>query len=110
MMLSVFDPVMRQKGEQFNWERKRAMAELLAPHRERDRASRSGPGHRRGLRDLLEHHAREARLLRVGNAVQFGVTDEMLFGDLKRSLTLFLRGSAPSLAPPPSAAEEGDRR
>jgi AcrR family transcriptional regulator len=102
MMLSVFDPHMRQKGDQFNLERKRAIVELLAPYR--DEIGHSDPELAMDAAYAIYSSTMRGRLVYYGSAneLQFGVTDEVLFGDLKQSLTMFLRGRAPA----PCAAAE----
>ena len=100
IMLSVFDPVMRERGEQFNLERKRAIADLLVPFREQighpevDLAIDSAYA--------IYSSTMRGRLVYYGspNDMQFGVNDDILFGNLKRSLALFLRGTdrSPSTA------------
>jgi len=92
MMTSVFDPVMREKGEQFNWERKRALAALLAPH------LKAAVGSDRDLAIdtayAIYSSTMRGRLVYYASAAgQFGVSETTLFDGLKRSLTLFLRGS-----------------
>lgn len=94
MMISVFDPHMRQQGDLFNLERKRAIADLLAPYR--DEIGHSDPDLAIDSAYAIYSSTMRGRLTYYGSAneLQFGVTDEVLFGDLKQSLTLFLRGPA----------------
>jgi AcrR family transcriptional regulator len=112
MMLSVFDPVMRQKGEQINWERKRAIAELLESHREE--IGHPKPDLAIDAAYAIYSSTMRGRLVYYGSAsaMQFGVTDKVLFEDLKRSLALFLRGLAlqpcPEIQAP--AKKKGNRR
>ena len=112
MMISVFDPHMRQQGERFNLERKRAIAELLAPYREE--IGHSDPDLAIDSAYAIYSSTMRGRLVYYGSAseLQFGVTDEVLFGDLKQSLTMFLRGSAPAPSAPSEApaSKKGDRR
>ncbi len=110
MMLSVFDPHMRQKGEQFNLERQRAVVELLAPYR--GEIGHSDPDLAIDSAYAIYSSTMRGRLVYYGSAneLQFGVTDDVLFGDLKRSLTLFLRGSAPApCAAPEAPANKAER-
>jgi AcrR family transcriptional regulator len=92
MMTSVFDPVMRQRGEQFNWARKRAVAQLLAPHR----AEIGYPDPDLAIEAAFAIYSStmRGRLVYYESAAaeQSGVTDDTLFTDLRRSLALFLRG------------------
>lgn len=101
MMLSVFDPVMRQKGEQMNWERKRALGALLAPHR--DEIGHPDADLAIDAAYAIYSSTMRGRLVYYGSAndMQFGVTDKVLFDDLKRSLALLLRGSASADTPVP---------
>jgi len=111
MMLSVFDPVMRQKGEQINWERKRAIAEVLDSHREE--IGHPKPDLAVDAAYAIYSSTMRGRLVYYGSAsVQFGVTDNVLFGDLKRSLALFLRGSVQQPCPETKAPakKKGGRR
>jgi len=93
MMMSVFDHHMSQKGEQINWERKKAITRLLTPHF-------AAIGHDDPVCAIDSAYAiysstMRGRLVYYGsaNATQFGVTDDILFRDLKRSLTAFLSGT-----------------
>lgn len=111
MMLSVFDPVMRQKGEQINWERKRAIAEVLDSHREE--IGHPKPDLAVDAAYAIYSSTMRGRLVYYGSAsVQFGVTDKVLFGDLKQSLALFLRGSVQQTCPETKAPakKKGGRR
>ncbi len=94
MMLSVFDDHMRQKGEQMNWERKRALSELLAPHRAE--IGHADPDLAIDAAYAIYSSTIRGRLVYYGNAddVQFGATDKVLFDDLTRALAAFLRGPA----------------
>jgi AcrR family transcriptional regulator len=93
MMLSVFDPLMRQKGEQYNWERRRAFAAMLAPHRAK--IGHPDPDLAISTAYAIHSSVMRGRLVYYGSAneLQFGVTDDTLFRELKSSLALFLRGS-----------------
>ena len=109
MMLSVFDDLMGQKGEQANWERKRAITDLLEPHfRE---IGHPDPQLAIDSTYAIYSNTMRGRLVYYGSAdaEQFGVTEEVLFEDLKHSLALFLRGSteAAQRAARSSARDEG---
>jgi AcrR family transcriptional regulator len=93
MMTSVFDPLMRQKGEQFNWVRKQAIAALIAPHR--GEIGDPDPDLAIDTAYAIYSSTMRGRLVYYESAAdaQFGVTDDMLFRKLRRSLASFLRDS-----------------
>jgi AcrR family transcriptional regulator len=93
MMTSVFDPLMRQRGEQFNLERRRAMGALLAPHR--SEIGHPDPELAIDTAYAIYSSTMRGRLVYYESAAaaQFGLNDETLFVKLRHSLALFLRGS-----------------
>jgi AcrR family transcriptional regulator len=94
MMTSVFDPLMRQRGEQFNLERKRAVAELLAPHR--SEIGHPNPEIAIDTAYAIYSSTMRGRLVYYASATaaQFGLNEATLFLRLRQSLSLFLRGPA----------------
>lgn len=112
MMLSVFDPVMRDRGEQFNLQRKRAIAGLLAPHR--DEIAHEDPESAVDSAYAIHSSTMRGRFVyyRGTGDTESGVADDRLFRDLRRSLTSFLCGCSQTpagLVGPAAQAEDGQR-
>jgi AcrR family transcriptional regulator len=93
-ILSVFDPVMRRKGEQINHARRSAFLEaVLATHREE--IGHPDPDGAMGMAYAMYTSVLNTRMFFLGpdSELRFGVTDESIFRQLKLSLGSFLRGN-----------------
>jgi AcrR family transcriptional regulator len=93
-ILSVFDPVMRRKGEQINHIRRSAFLDaVLGAHR--DEIGHADPYGAVGMAYAMYTSVMNTRLLFLGpdSELRFGVTDESIFRQLKLSLSSFLRGN-----------------
>jgi AcrR family transcriptional regulator len=106
MMLSVFDPVMWQKGEQYTMERRRALIEMLAPHREE--IGHPDPDVAVNAAFAIFSGVLRGRLVfyRSRNETQVGVTDALLFGELRRALAAYLRGTGSGTGAAPTALQD----
>lgn len=97
MMSSVFDPVMRARGERVNRERREVFTSVLLDHS-------AEIGHSDPM--LAAEMAYSIHAAVVRGTLVFGMRHELynetahqtVFEELKRALTLYLRGDAPALA------------
>ena len=92
MMTTVFEPVLKERAEQYNQKRRQALHALLAPHLQEirhadpERAIDSAYAvYSSTMRGRLTYYS-------APDDAQFGVTEDVLLKDLKQSLALFLRG------------------
>ena len=92
MMITVFEPVLKERGEQYNQIREQALLALLAPHL--DEIRHVDPKRAIGSAYAIYSGTMRGRLTYycAPDDAQFGVTEDVLFRDLKQSLALFLRG------------------
>jgi AcrR family transcriptional regulator len=95
MMLSAFDPVMREKGELMNWERYRALVKVLAAHR--NEIGHADPDAAIAKAYAMYVSVMHGRLVFFGpdSVLRFGASDDEIFAELKKSLATFLRGPSP---------------
>jgi AcrR family transcriptional regulator len=93
MMLTVFDPVMMKRAEEYSSKRKLGLDKLLAPHR--DEMGHSDPDFAINNAYAVWTGTMRGRLMYydAADTTQFGVTDETLFDELTQCLTLYLQGS-----------------
>lgn len=95
-MMSAFDPAMRKGGEKLNKERKRAAVEALLTHR--DEIGHEDPEAAVEMAYATYSAAELGRLVPFSptSVLSFGVADEEVFRELRRSLASYLRGSVQS--------------
>jgi AcrR family transcriptional regulator len=99
IILSTFDPVMRQKAGQVDHDRRSAFLEaVLTAHR--DEIGHPDPDEAMGMAYAMCASVMNTRLLFLtpDSELRFGVTDESIFRQLKWSLASFLRGDGPDSA------------
>ncbi len=106
MMLSAFDPVMREKGERMNRERHTALARVLAAHG--TEIGHGDPDAAIAKAYAMYMSVMHGRLVFFSpdSVLRFGVSDDEIFTELKRSLARFLRGPAPRASDTPSLSTE----
>lgn len=111
MMITVFEPVLRERAEQFNQDRKQALHELLAPHL--DDIHHPDPSGAIDSAYAIYSSTMRGRLTYYGapTDAQFGVTEDVLFDDLEKSMASFLRGPVRPVArsrKPAEVREDGE--
>lgn len=98
MMSSVFDPVMRARGERVNRERREVFSALLLAHR-------AEIGHSDPALAIDVAYGMYAAVVRgtlvfgQQHELYYGMTNQTVVRELKRALTLYLRGETPARAP-----------
>lgn len=99
MMLSAFDPVMRQKGERLNEARKRALTAVLGAHREE--IGHADPYVAIDTAYAMFSAVLGGRLVPFSSAsvLHFGMSDETIMAELKQNLAVYLRGAQPGSTP-----------
>ncbi|MCE5255029.1 MAG: TetR/AcrR family transcriptional regulator [Actinomycetia bacterium] len=99
MMLSAFDPVMREKGERLNEARRHALAAVLAAHR--DEIGHPDPDTAISDAYAMFSAVLGGRLVPFSptSVLHFGIDDAQIFARLNETLTSFLRGDASSSRP-----------
>jgi AcrR family transcriptional regulator len=91
MTMSVFDPVLRSQGEVVNRLRREALIEVLMPHR-------AEIGHPDPVLAIGIAYSMYAAVVRgrlvfgLEHELYYGIDNTTLYGELKRALTLYLRG------------------
>jgi AcrR family transcriptional regulator len=94
MMNSVFDPVLRARGERVNRERREVLIEVLLKHRDEI-------GHPDPVLAISMAYGMYAAVLRgrmvfgQEHELYYGIDSQTIFTELQRALYLYLRGDAP---------------
>jgi len=92
MMITVFEPVLKERAEEYNRDRKQALLALLAPHLHE--IHHADPERAIDSAYAIYSSTMRGRLTYYGSPAdaQSGVTEDLLLEDLKQSLALYLRG------------------
>jgi AcrR family transcriptional regulator len=96
MMMSVFDEVLRARGQAVNRLRRETLVEVLMPHR----AEIGHPDPKLAIDVAYSMYAAVVRgrlIFGVEHELHYGIDTATLYDELKRALTLYLRGG--QLAP-----------
>lgn len=89
---SVSDPILRRRGEQVNRARREALVAALLPHREE--IGHPDPVFAVGIAyGMYAAVIRGALMFGLEHELHYGVTNQVLFTELKKALVFYLRGS-----------------
>ncbi len=97
LSMSVFDSVLRARGELVSLERREALTEVLLAHRDEI-------GHADPVLAIDVAYGMYAAVVRgrlifgLEHELQYGITNQTIYGELKQALTLYLRGERPAIA------------
>jgi AcrR family transcriptional regulator len=95
MMMSVFDPVLRARGELVNRERREALTEVLLAHR--DEIDHSDPVLAIDVAYGIYAAVVRGRLIfGLEHELYYGIANQTIYSELKQALTLYLRGERPT--------------
>jgi AcrR family transcriptional regulator len=91
MALSVFDPVLKARGELVNRQRREALTEILMTYR--DEIGHSDPVLAIDVAYGIYAAVVRGRLMfGQEHELYYGISNQTVYGELKRALTLYLRG------------------
>ena len=96
MMSSVFDPVMRSRGEQVNRARREVFVTVLLPHK--DEIHHADPVLAINMAyGMYAAVVRGALVFGLEHELYSTISDQTMVGELKEALTLYLKGGEPGL-------------